>query len=221
MDSWNMSAAAVGVAQDSQGWLERLQGSGADRDAALVELHALLLRAARFEVNRRRATSPHLRGSDYDDLAQQSADDALVGILRKLGDFRGDSRFTTWAYKFALYEAAANVRKRAWQGREIPLKAEAWPLIVDDHQHSAQQSVETNDVLAVLGEAIDGELSPHQREVLVAITLNGVPIDVLADRLSTTRGALYKTLHDARHKLRTALAAQGIGLDQDPTRERT
>jgi RNA polymerase sigma-70 factor (ECF subfamily) len=214
MESSNISLAAAGVAQDSQGWIERLQANGAERDAALVELHALLLRAARFEVNRRRASSPHLRGNDYDDLAQQSADDALVAILRKLGDFRGDSRFTTWAYKFALYEAAANVRKRAWQGREIPLKAETWPLIVDD-QRSAQQSVETTEVLAVLGEAIEGELSPHQREVLVAITLNGVPIDVLAERLNTTRGALYKTLHDARQKLRAALLARGMGIDGD------
>ncbi len=215
MDSSNVSLAAAGVAQDSQGWIERLQANRAERDAALVELHALLLRAARFEVNRRRASSAHLRGNDYDDLAQQSADDALVAILRKLGDFRGDSRFTTWAYKFALYEAAANVRKRAWQGREIPLNAETWPLIVDDHQRSAQQSVETTDILAALGEAIDGELSPHQREVLVAITLNGVPIDVLAERLNTTRGALYKTLHDARQKLRAALCARGMDIDGD------
>jgi RNA polymerase sigma-70 factor (ECF subfamily) len=212
----NTSVAAASFAQDSQGWIERLQASGAERDEALVELHALLLRAARFEVNRRRASSTHLRGNDYDDLAEQSADDALVAILRKLGEFRGESRFTTWAYKFALYEAAANVRKRAWQGREIPLKAETWPLIVDDHQRSAQQSVETTDVLAALGEAIDGELSPHQREVVVAITLNGVPIDVLAERLNTTRGALYKTLHDARQKLRAALGARGMGIDGDP-----
>jgi len=215
MNPSNISVAAASVAQDSQGWIERLQANGAERDAALVELHALLLRAARFEVNRRRASSAHLRGNDYDDLAQQSADDALVAILRKLGDFRGDSRFTTWAYKFALYEAAANVRKRSWQGREIPLKAETWPLIVDEHQRSAQHSVETTDVLAALREAIEGELSPHQREVLVAITLNGVPIDVLAERLNTTRGALYKTLHDARQKLRAALLARGMGIDGD------
>jgi RNA polymerase sigma-70 factor, ECF subfamily len=213
MDSSNTSLAAAGV--DSQGWIERLQADGAERDAALVELHALLLRAARFEVNRRRASAAHLRGNDYDDLAQQSADDALVAILRKLDDFRGDSRFTTWAYKFALYEAAANVRKRAWQGREIPLKAETWPLIVDDHQRSAQESVETTERLSALGEAIEGELSPHRREVLVAITLNGVPIDVLAERLNTTRGALYKTLHDARQKLRAALLARGMGIDGD------
>jgi RNA polymerase sigma-70 factor, ECF subfamily len=210
MGSSRISVAGPGAGRQSELWIERLCSRGAERDAALVELHALVLRAARFEVNRRRAVFGEVRGGDYDDLAQQSADDALVAILRKLGDFRGDSRFTTWAYKFALYEAAANVRKRAWQGREIPLKAEAWPLIVDDHQHSAQQSVETTDVLSALGEAIEGELSPHQREVLVAITLNGVPIDVLAERLGSNRNALYKTVHDARRKLRAELEASGF-----------
>src|SRR5262245_9074942 len=88
----------------SRRWLERLSGTGIDREAAIEELHALLLRAASFEVGRRSATLPHLRGGDQHDLAQQSADDALVAILRKLDDFRGESRFTTWAYKFALYE---------------------------------------------------------------------------------------------------------------------
>jgi RNA polymerase sigma-70 factor, ECF subfamily len=80
-------------------------------------LHSLLLRAAScYEVQRRRAAFPHLRSGDLEDLAHQSADDALVAILGKLDEFRGESRFTTWAYKFALYEAAAKIRKRAWQG---------------------------------------------------------------------------------------------------------
>jgi RNA polymerase sigma-70 factor, ECF subfamily len=78
-------------------WLERLRVVGPERDATLTQLHALLLRAARFEVGRRHAGSAHLRGGDQDDLAQQSADDALVAILGKLDDFRGESRFTTWA----------------------------------------------------------------------------------------------------------------------------
>jgi RNA polymerase sigma-70 factor (ECF subfamily) len=221
MDPSNIPIAASSYERDSRAWIDRLRGTGADRDAALAELRALLLRAARFEVNRRRATSPQLRGGDYDDLAQQSANDALVSILRKLDDFRGDSRFTTWAYKFALYEAAVNVRKRAWQGREIPLEAEAWTLVVDAHQSTAQESVETADRLAALSEAIRGELSPHQREVLVALALNEVPIDVLAERLNTTRGALYKTLHDARRKLRRALAARGMSIDGRAARSTT
>jgi RNA polymerase sigma-70 factor, ECF subfamily len=214
MASSQISVAAARSEQESRLWIERLGATGAERDAALAELHALLLRAARFEVNRRRANSPHLRGGDYDDLAHQSAGDALVAILAKLSDFRGESRFTTWAYKFALYEAATKVRKRSWQGREITLTAEAWPLIADDHQRTAQQSVETTDRLTALHEAIEDELSPHQREVLVALALNEVPVDLLAERLNTTRGALYKTLHDGRQKLRGALATRGLGLEE-------
>jgi RNA polymerase sigma-70 factor (ECF subfamily) len=210
----DISAAPARVDRDSRIWLERLRGTGPERDAALTELHALLLRAARFEVGRRHATSAHLRGGDQDDLAQQSADDALVAILGKLDDFRGESRFTTWAYKFALYEAAAKVRKRAWQGRELPLKAETWPLIADDHRRTLEQGAETAELLAAVQAAIERELTPHQREVLVAIALNDVPIDVLAERLNTTRGALYKTVHDARQKLRAALGARGLSIDE-------
>jgi RNA polymerase sigma-70 factor (ECF subfamily) len=212
-DSSKITVEAARADQESRVWIERLRATGPERDAALAELHALLLRAARFEIGRR-AGSRTLRGGDYDDLAHQSADDALIVILRKLDEFRGESRFTTWAYKFALYEAAAKVRKRSWQGREIPLSPEAWPLIADDHQRTAQQAVETTDQLRALHEAIDEDLSPHQREVVVALALNDVPIDVLAERLKTTRGALYKTLHDGRQKLRGALTARGVGLNE-------
>ena len=196
---------------DSRAWIERLGGPpGAQRDAAIAELHALLVRAARFEVNRRGGA---LRGSDRDDVAQQSADDALMAVLRKLGDFRGESRFTTWVYKFALYEAAVNVRRRSWQGREIPLEPEAWPLVADPGARP-DEDAEMTDLMRAVAQAIDRELTPHQRDVLVALVLNCVPIDVLAERLNTTRGALYKTLHDARRKLRTALATRGFALTE-------
>jgi RNA polymerase sigma-70 factor (ECF subfamily) len=203
---------------DSRAWLRRLRAEGAEREQALTELRDLLLRAARFEVARRRAGMPELRGGDHDDLAQQSANDALVAILAKLGDYRGESRFTTWAYKFALYEAAANLRRRAWQGRELPLEAESWPLIADTRT-TPDEDVETSELLGAVGEAIESELTEHQREILVAVTLNGVPIDVLAERLATTRGALYKTLHDARRRLRESLSRQGLGIDPLPESE--
>ncbi|MHB1569892.1 MAG: RNA polymerase sigma factor [Solirubrobacteraceae bacterium] len=204
-------AVADRVDRDSRAWLERLRSSGADRQAAIAELHELLVRAASFEVNRRRAGFPQLRGDDLEDLAHQSADDALVAILGKLDDFRGESRFTTWAYKFALYEAGAKVRKRAWQGREIPLAPEAWPHLAS-LRAGPHREVETAELFAALAQEIDDGLSPHQREVLVALALNEVPIDVLAERLNTTRGALYKTLHDARRKLRAGLAERGLSL---------
>ncbi len=207
-------APAVFADGESRLWIRRLRGAGPERDAALVELHALLLRAARFEVARRHAWSAHLRGGDHDDLAHQSADDALVAILGKLDDFRGESRFTTWAYKFALYEAAAKVRKLAWQGREVPLPGETWPLIVDDRRQGPERDVEAAELFDELRAAIERELTPHQREVLVAVAINDVPIDVLAERLNTTRGALYKTVHDSRQKLRTALAARGLHIGE-------
>ena len=202
----------TGLDPDSQAWVDRLSPGSPQRDAAIEALHALLLNGARFEVNRRCAAFPHMRGDDHDDLAHQSADDALVAVLRKLGEFRGDSRFTTWAYKFALLEAAVKVRRRAWQGREIPLEPERWELI-PGLASTPHEDAETAELFAALHEAIDADLTAHQREVLVAVTLNDVPIDVLAERLDTTRGALYKTIHDARGKLRTALARRGLGVD--------
>jgi RNA polymerase sigma-70 factor, ECF subfamily len=202
-------SSADALDADSRRWLEELRGKGRVRDDALVRLHELLLRAARFEVSRRRLKLAHLRGGDHDDLAQQAADDALVAVLAKLGDFRGDSRFTTWAYKFALYEAAVKLRRRAWQDRELPLEPDSWPNIASGGASPAEHAAE-RELIGAVQKAIAEDLSVHQREVLVAIALNGVPIDVFAERLNTTRGALYKTLHDARKKLRRRLAADGF-----------
>jgi RNA polymerase sigma-70 factor (ECF subfamily) len=205
-------AARLGL--ESQEWIDRLSPDSPQRDAAIGALHAILLKAARYEVARRRTSFPHLRGDDFDDLAQQSADDALVAVLGKLDDFRGDSRFTTWAYKFALFEAGTKLRRRAWQGREVPLEPESWSLLAEAGA-TPNEDAEAAELLSVLQDAIRTQLSPHQREVLIAITLNDVPIDVLAERLNTTRGALYKTVHDARPKLRRALAARGLGAISD------
>jgi RNA polymerase sigma-70 factor (ECF subfamily) len=200
-------------------WVERLRAGGAEQATAVAELHALLLKAARFEIGRRGAELRHLRGGDGEDLAQQAADDALLAVLGKLDDFRGESRFTTWAYKFALLEAAVKVRRRAWQQREVPLEEEAWQRLADAGS-AAGRRAEDGELFAALREEIEASLGPRQREVLVAVALNGVPIDVLAARLETTRGALYKNLHDARRKLRAALAARGFEIGSGGEEER-
>jgi RNA polymerase sigma-70 factor, ECF subfamily len=165
-----------------------------------------------FECARRRPALPHLRGNDLDDIATQAADDALISVLARLDDFRGASRFTTWVYKFALLEAAVKLRKRSWQGREVPLEPETWSLLTSAGIEPDEE-VEQSELLTTLQRAIADVLTQHQRRVLVALALNGVPIDVLAERLSTNRGALYKTLHDARRKLRRHLAEQGLSVD--------
>ena len=198
--------------EESRAWLRSLRADDPTRDDAIARLHELMLRAARFEVSRRRTSLPHLRGDDLDDLAVQAADDALVGVLRRLDDFRGASRFTTWAYKFALLEAAVKLRKRAWQGKEIPLESETWSSISSSGLEPDVE-VEQTELLTVVQHAIAEVLTPHQRRVLVALAIDGVPIDVLAERLETTRGALYKTLHDARRKLRKHLEESGLALE--------
>jgi RNA polymerase sigma-70 factor (ECF subfamily) len=196
----------------SRRWLEDLRHRGAAREEAIGRLHVLLLRAARFEVARRRRVMPHVRGGDFDDLANQAADDALVAVLARLDDFRGESRFTTWAYKFALLEAAVKLRRRAWQGREIPLPESGDLELLPSPGPSPHQSLEQRELIVAVREAIECALTPHQRDVFAALALNGVPIDVLAERLGTTRGALYKTLHDARSRLRAELARRGFRL---------
>jgi RNA polymerase sigma-70 factor (ECF subfamily) len=196
---------------ESQEWLRTLRATDT-REEAIARLHALLLRAARFEVARRRPTLPHLRGNDHDDIANEAADDALMSVLRRLDDFRGASRFTTWVYKFALLEASAKLRKRAWQGREVPLAPEGWDIF-SSISLEPDAEAEQSELLVALQNAIAEVLTPHQRSVLIALALNGVPIDILAERLNTNRGALYKTLHDARRKLRKHLDERGLALD--------
>ncbi|MCW3003557.1 MAG: sigma-70 family polymerase sigma factor [Conexibacter sp.] len=192
--------------------LAGLRADGPRHDQAILELHAMLLRAARFEIGRRAAALAHVRGEEAGDLALQAADDAFVAVMGKLDDFRGDSRFSTWAYKFALYEAGVRVRRRAWQHREVVLDPGAW-LTVGDRGAGPAARLHQTELLDAIRLAIDTELTAHQRDVLVALTIQGIPIDVLAERLDSTRGALYKTLHDARRRLRTQLAAAGHDLE--------
>jgi RNA polymerase sigma-70 factor (ECF subfamily) len=199
---------------ESRAWVASLAPDHPDREPAIARLHELLLRAARFEAARRRAGLPDVGARELEDLVHQAADDALVAILAKLDSFRGDSRFTTWAYKFALLEAGVKLRRRAWRDRTVALDDEVHPAIAD-LRASPQADAEVAELLLAIRAAIDSELTPHQRDVLVAVTLNEVPIDVLAERLSTTRGALYKTLHDARRKLRSRLRDEGLPIGED------
>jgi RNA polymerase sigma-70 factor, ECF subfamily len=194
---------------ESRWWLDSLHADGPERDLAIARLHELMLKAARFEVGRRRAALSHVRGEELDDIAMQAANDALVAVLSKLDEFRGASRFETWAYKFALLEAGVKLRRRAWQEREVVLEPESWAELAD-RSSSTHEELEHLELLEHLKGAIESALTPHQRRIFVALALNEVPIDVLSERLNTTRGALYKTLHDARRKLRQSLADSGL-----------
>jgi len=206
--------AATRLDPDSRAWLDALRGDGPAREPAVRRLHTLLYRAAFFQL-RSRASAQVLRGESIDDVATEAADDALVAVLARLDDFRGASRFTTWAYKFAILEASVSLRRRAWKGRELPLDGDGWhsfALSVD----GPDEKVEQLELLNELRAAVEGLLTERQREVFVAVALNGVPIDVVAERLMTTRGAVYKTLHDARRKLRDEFAPATLAAVEAP-----
>jgi RNA polymerase sigma-70 factor (ECF subfamily) len=188
---------------ESSAWLEALRDAGAAGQDASRRLHALLLAAARFQL-RRRATPHHLRGETLDEIATEAADDALIAVLAHLDDFRGASRFTTWAYKFAIFETSVSLRKRLWKGRELPIDGEAWQGLTAGAR-GPDERLEQLELLGELKLAVDRTLTERQRDIFVAVALNDVPIDVVAARFATTRGAIYKSLHDARRKLRAAL----------------
>jgi len=201
--------SALAAAPALEEWHRDLDAEGIRGEEAVARLHGLLLRAARFEVFRRAGTLPQLSAVELDELAQDAAGDAAVSVLRRLDDFRGESSFRTWAYKFALLEASVKVRRRAWRDREVTLEPEHWESLAhagpgpDDDAESAA-------LLEAVRDGIRTALTPRQRQVLVSAVLEGVPIDVLAERLGSNRNALYKVLHDARRRLRDHVAAAGF-----------
>ena len=205
----NPDVSALAAAPALEEWHLDLDAEGARRDEAVARLHGLLLRAARFEVFRRRDSLPQVSAAELDELAQDAADDAAVSVLRRLDDFRGESSFRTWAYKFALLEASVKVRRRAWRDREVTLEPEHWESLAHAGP-GPDDDVENAALLEVVRDGIRSALTPRQRQVLVATVLEGVPIDVLAEQLASNRNALYKVLHDARRRLRQHVAAAGF-----------
>jgi RNA polymerase sigma-70 factor (ECF subfamily) len=198
---------------ESAAWLDELRAGGAVRERALARLYDLLLGVARAEASRRRRSLPDTVLAEVDSLCMQAAADALGAITDKLDAFRGDSRFTTWAYKFAILEISMRLRRSAWHERRIVLDDAAWERL-SDPAADAQQRLEHQEVLAVLRTAVANTLTRRQRDVFLAVAVEEVPIDVVAERMGTSRGAIYKVLHDARRKLRRILAQAGYRVSE-------
>jgi len=189
-------------------WLAALGGSGSAREQAVERLHELLLRVARAELGRR-AGRHSITGPELDDLAYQSADDALLAITTKLGEFRGESRFTTWAYKFVVLEVSSKLGRHFWQRPAVTLGTADWERLPDRFGVSPADHAERQDLIAAVRRAVEQELTERQRQVFVAIVVDGIPLDALVARLGASRNSLYKMMFDARRKLRAALAANG------------
>ena len=195
---------------ESRAWIEGLRATGIEQARALERLHDLVLRAAHSEARRRQHLYPEIGGTELDDLCRHAADDAVVAVTRKLDGYRGASRFTTWAYAFAIFEVSTKLRRHAWRGHSIPTADDdaTWDRVAGG-TGAAQSHVESAELLRALRRAVAEELTSRQREVFVAVALNDVQIDVVAGQLRSTRSAVYKVLHDARKKLRLRLEREG------------
>ena len=193
---------------ESAAWVRSLSGTGPRREDALTRLHELLVRIALADAGRR-GPRHRITGPELEDLAYQAAADALLAITAKLGQFRGESRFTTWAYKFVIFEVSAKLGRHFWRQPSVPFAAEDWDRLPDRFGFEPERESEWRDLLAALRSAVDTELTPRQRQVFVALVLNGVPLDALVVELGSNRNAIYKMLFDARRKLRAALVANG------------
>jgi RNA polymerase sigma-70 factor (ECF subfamily) len=193
---------------DSRQWIEQLRVGHPRYEPTVSRLHDVLRRVALYELSRRRRQLRSIRGPEFDDLAQQAADDALVKVLDRLDEFRGLSRFTTWAYKFVMFEVSAKVSRHAWLRQPPEVGEIAWHELSDPRELRPEEWLEQRARLDALSQAIR-ELTERQRDVFVAIALNEVPIDVMAVKLGTNRNAVYKNLFDARRRLRAAMADAG------------
>ena len=206
MTTAERTAAGVGRPLEEDAWWSHLADDDPAGREALARLHELLLRASRHQVWRLRGLLPGAGSAEIEDLAQQVADDAMLAVLRRFPTFEGRSRFSTWAYKFAILQAGVAVRAQAWRDREVPLPD---TLSFVDRGPSPAATSEAAHLARAVEEAIATQLTPHQRRVVLALLVEEVPIDVLAERLGSSRNALYKALHDARQRLRHALVDSG------------
>ena len=190
-------------------WVQALGCSGPEQDRAMRQLHSLMLRAAGHQVSRMRSALPDSSPGAVDVIVNQAADEAMTALLAKLHTFERRSRFTTWAYKFAILQVATDVRRLQWQHREVRLRDLDLESAPADVGRSPECVAEAGDLASALAQSMRTVLTPHQRRVAIALLGDGVPIDVLAERLGTSRGALYKTVHDARCRLRADLTSRG------------
>jgi RNA polymerase sigma-70 factor (ECF subfamily) len=202
------AAVPRAVVTDEPDWPAALADDSVQRPVALGQLHGLLLRAARAELGRR-GPRHHVTGPELEDLANQAADDALMSIVRRLDSFRGESRFTTWAYKFVIHEVSSKLGRHFWSRSAVSLEPDQWDRLPARFGLTPEQAAEGDALLTAFRRAVTQTLTDHQRRVFVAVVVRGVPLDAVVTQLGTNRNAIYKTVFDARRKIRAALVTDG------------
>ena len=195
------------VDAETADWLDSLRGPR--REQATSRLFSLLLRVARSELRRRNSAS-QITGPEVDDLAHQAAADAVLLVTRRIDEFRGESRFTTWACKFVIFEVSSKLGRHFWSHWRAGGDAADWDRLPDRLGTLPAEAAESRELIAAVRAGVETCLTDKQREVFTAIVLQGIPLDALVIRMGTNRTAIYKVMFDARQKLRKELAAGGF-----------
>ncbi len=208
------------VERTNEQWIAELTGSPEVQAQALEDLRQRLQRGIFYYLSRERSDLTHLSAQELTQMAEDLAQDATLRVLDNLDSFRGDSRFTTWATKIAVRVAISDLRRARYKDFSLDGLASADELLPSTTaavgnipEPSPEDAAERTEIIAKISAALDEALTERQRLALVAVALQGVPMDVVADRMHTNRNALYKLLHDARRKLRSHLEAQGLTMD--------
>ncbi|HMB21524.1 MAG TPA: sigma-70 family RNA polymerase sigma factor [Anaerolineales bacterium] len=208
-------------ARTNQEWLDDLHASGANQETAINDLRDLLLRAALYFFSRNLNDFEKNSEGEILQRAEDCAQDALIAVMKHLADFRGDSKFTTWAYKFAINTALMAARRERWKNISLDQLADAGEenffkvTLPDKSDGSAPEaSAMQVEVHRVIQDVIKHELTDKQRYVLSLIVFNEVPLDEVVRHLGSNRNAVYKILHDARRKIKSSLQSRGFEIGE-------
>ena len=201
-------------------WISDLTADPVTRDSAIEDLRQRLQRGIYYYLSRERSDLSDLAAEEISQMAEDFAQDATLRILSNLASFRGDSRFTTWATKVAVRVAISEMRRARYKDFSLDALTDSGDMKPDTSNNLTstpierpEAAMEKQDVLQKINRAFEEALTNRQRIALEAVVLEGVPMEVVADRMGTNRNALYKLIHDARRKLRTHLEGQGLSPD--------
>jgi RNA polymerase sigma-70 factor (ECF subfamily) len=205
-------------------WLAQLtnQQEVEVQEAAIEALRQRLQRGIYFYLSRERSDLTRYSADELQQMAQDFAQDAVLRVLKNLESFRGDSQFTTWAMKIAARVAVSELRRARYKDFSLDdLSADGEVLLRLSDSDSGttpsplapERATEREELLRIIQHAFETVLTERQRIALEAVTLQGIPMDMVAEQLGSNRNALYKLLHDARKKMKAYLEEQGLGMD--------
>lgn len=208
------------IDRTNEEWVAHLVGPPDNQSSAIEDLRQRLQRGIFYYLSRERSDLTHLSTQEINQMAEDLAQDATLRVIENLGSFRGDSRFTTWATKIAVRVAISDLRRARYkdfsldsltaEGDLLPASAVSLNSTPDP---SPEGATERADVMSKIDQALRDVLTERQYQALVAVALQGVPLDILAEQMGTNRNALYKLLHDARRKLRSHFEGQGLSMN--------